>query len=322
MTQVAQQLSTAQNNQLSSSNGQTGVVKSFTENTVNTVLSRISAFQTEGGLKLPPDYSPENAVRSAWLILQGVKDMNKNPALQVCTTESVANSLLDMVLQGLNPVKKQCYFIVYGNQLQMQKSYLGTIAVAKRAGDVKDIISNTVYNEDVFEYEIDVASGVKKVTKHVQKLENIDIAKIKGFYAIVTKNDGTVYTEIMTFAQVQSSWKMGAAKGGSPAHKEFPDQMGCKTCINRALKVIIGSTDDADLYEEEINSETSFTASIKNEINGNANKGSIGFDDDEKPQQAEVLNQGDIKTDQPIIEVPKNDEVPQTELFADSKRGF
>ena len=74
-----------------------------------------------------------------------MKDKSGRPALEVCTRESIANSLLDMVVQGLSPAKTQCYFIVYGNKLQMNRSYFGTQAVLKRLTNVKDIWSNVIY---------------------------------------------------------------------------------------------------------------------------------------------------------------------------------
>ncbi len=276
-------------------NQQSSLAK-FNEDTVSNVLTKISGFQTNGDLKLPPDYSAENAVRSAWLMLQETVDMNKNLVLQSCSKESIANALLNMVVQGLNPIKKQCYFVPYGGKLLMQKSYMGTIAIAKRVGDVNDVVGNVIYMDDEFEYEIDPATGRKKIIKHIQKIENIDLAKIKGFYAIVIKNDKTVYTEIMTLSQVTSAWNMGNAKGGSPAHKQFPDQMGMKTVVNRALKVVIGSSDDSSLYEDEEPAETQFTANVKKEISDNANKDEIGFDEIPGTLQTEDL--------QPMIHIP------------------
>ena len=89
---------------------------------VDTVLSKIKDFEEAGELKLPANYSAANALKSAWLILQETKDRNDKPALVVCTKESVANALLDMVVQGLSPMKKQCYFIVYGSKLTLQRS--------------------------------------------------------------------------------------------------------------------------------------------------------------------------------------------------------
>lgn len=248
----------------------------FEEKTVDQVLSRIAQFQTVGDLRLPPNYSAENAVRTAWLILQETKDRNDKPVLEVCTRESIANALLEMVLKGLSPVKKQCYFIAYGSKLELEESYIGTIAIAKREAGVDEPFANIVYEGDVFEYEIDTATGRKKITKHEQKFENINPDKIRGAYAVVNFVDGSSNVEIMTMPQIRLAWAQGAARGNSPAHKNFPDQMAAKTVIGRALKIAIGSSDDSALFA---GSGDQVTASVQAEIKENANKKEIGFNE-------------------------------------------
>lgn len=260
-------------------------VAATTEKTVDIVLAKIHELTNGGGLKLPANYSAENAVRAAWLIIQETKDMNKRPALEVCTKESVATSLLDMVIQGLNPLKKQGYFIVYGNKLVWQRSYMGTITLSKRVAGVKDVKAVPIYEGDQFKYEIDVKTGRKAVTEHVQDFLNIDPQKLKGAYAVVTLQDGTVYCEIMNMKQIQSSWNMGKGGGNTTAHKNFPDEMACKTVIGRALKVAIGSTDDADLFEEDEQPMDPALATVTNEISNKANKTELDID------EAEVLNE-------------------------------
>lgn len=256
---------------------QNGVQK-FQETMVDMVLSRISYFQTNGDLKIPANYSPENAVRSAWLIIQDVKNMDKKPALEACTKESVANALLDMVLQGLSPVKKQCYFVVYGNKLTLQKSYMGNILVGKRVANIKEVKAVPVYEGDVFKYEINSITGRKKVIEHIQEFKNIDPDKTAGAYAIVTENDGGTWAEVMTMKQIKKAWAMGNAKGNSPAHKEFPDEMACKTVVNRALKVAIGSSDDGDLFMDEEQFDDIVSAGVKHQIAENANKKELAMD--------------------------------------------
>lgn len=263
---------------------QNGVQK-FSESTVDGVLKRISAFQSTGEMRLPSNYSAENAVRSAWLIIQETKNLDKRPALEVCTKESVANALLDMVLQGLSPVKKQCYFVVYGNKLVMQKSYMGTMAVSKRVANVKSVRALPIYKGDEFAFEIDTATGIKKVTKHVQSFENIDPANVIGAYAIVTYNDDTVRSEVMNMKQIRASWEMGQSKGNSKAHNGFADEMACKTVIGRALKIDINSSDDGDLFDEPIEPMDIHTANVQHQIAENGNKTEIGFDEDMSSQQ-------------------------------------
>jgi recombination protein RecT len=244
----------------------------FTEATVNSVLSRIAEIQATGEIVLPSDYVPENAVRAAWLVLQGVVDRGGNPALEVCTKESIANAFLDMVTSGLSVSKKQGYFVVYGNKLQFDQSYIGDIAIAKRVANVKEVNAVTVYKDDEFEYSVDFSTGRKNVTKHNQKLANIANDKIVGAYAIVTYNDGSSDSEIMTIDQIKTSWSMGGAKGNSPAHNKFPDQMCEKTVIARSLKIETSSSSDKGLLSDKP------ALDVQHEIKTKANKQSLDFE--------------------------------------------
>lgn len=234
------------------------------ENISEQVLSRIEQFQKDGSMILPKNYSVENHMKSAWLALQEVEDKEHHKALQICTKESIANSLLDMVLQGLSVSKKQGYFIVYGNKLIFQRSYFGTIALAKRAGGmVSEPVANVIYDGDDFQYEIDPKTAKVSIIKHSQKLENIDNSKIKGAYALVTLADGTTQVTIMSMQQILAAWGQGATKGNSPAHKNFAEEMAKKTVIGRACKAIINSSDDAWLYDGKEDDADSDKASIQ-----------------------------------------------------------
>lgn len=234
------------------------------ENISEQVLSRIEQFQKDGSMILPKNYSVENHMKSAWLALQEVEDKEHHKALQICTKESIANSLLDMVLQGLSVSKKQGYFIVYGNKLIFQRSYFGTIALAKRAGGmVSEPVANVIYEGDDFLYEIDPKTAKVAIVKHSQKLENIDNSKIKGAYALVTLADGTTQVTIMSMQQIRAAWGQGATKGNSPAHKNFAEEMAKKTVIGRACKAIINPSDDAWLYDGKEDDADSDKASIQ-----------------------------------------------------------
>ena len=228
------------------------------------VLLRIEQFQKDGSMILPKNYSVENHMKSAWLALQEVEDKEHHKALEICTKESIANSLLDMVLQGLSVSKKQGYFIVYGNKLIFQRSYFGTIALAKRAGGmVSEPVANVIYDGDDFLYEIDPKTAKVAIVKHSQKLENIDNSKIKGAYALVTLADGTTQVTIMSMQQIRAAWEQGTMKGNSPAHKNFAEEMAKKTVIGRACKAIINSSDDAWLYDGKEDDADSDKASIQ-----------------------------------------------------------
>jgi len=228
---------------------QTAVVKF--ENVADLVMKRVESFTADGGLVLPKSYSVGNNLKSAWLILQEAVDRNNKPVLEVCTKASIANALFDMVLQGLSVSKAQGYFIAYGNKLEFQRSYFGTVALAKRVGGgiKREPVANVIYEGDKFVYTIDPKTGLFQIIEHDQKIENIDDAKIKAAYAITTFEDGRTEVTIMTIDQIKKAWNQGATKGQSPAHKNFPAEMCKKTVIGRACKMVINSSDDAWLYE-------------------------------------------------------------------------
>ena len=134
---------------------------------------------------------------------------------------------------------------------------------------------------DDFEFEIDAATGRRKVTKHKQTLESIGADTILGAYAIYELNDGTVDTEIMNMSQIQASWEQGATNGKSPAHKKFPDQMAIKTVINRACKLLIRSSDDKILYDDEDKNLDYTKENVQHEIDENANGEILDIDAEE-----------------------------------------
>ena len=51
---------------------------------------------SKGLLQLPADYSADNALKFAMLMIPDVKDKDNVPALKVCTPESIQGVLLEM----------------------------------------------------------------------------------------------------------------------------------------------------------------------------------------------------------------------------------
>lgn len=254
------------------------------------VLAKIDAFEKSGELKLPKDYNSENALKSAYIILSDPK----NNILAKCSKESIAEALLKMVIYGVSPIKKQCYFIPYGDKLECSISYAGNIAIAKRYGNLKSIKGNAIFEGDTFEFEVDQTTGRRKITKHIQTLESVGTNKIKGAYAVYELKDGTIDVEVMNINQIQTSWGQGGSKGNSPAHKNFADQMAIKTVLNRACKLLISSSDDSVLYDSLEEETIDITdENVKHEVKTKANKEALDFDKSEIEEavveEAEIL---------------------------------
>ena len=282
-------------------------LKVIKQDVVDVVENHISKLKQSGDVKFPPSYSPENAMKSAWLILQDVKDKNGKPALEGCDRNSIANSLLDMVIQGLSPAKKQCYFVVYGGKLQLMRSYMGTVAVTKRLTGVKDVKAYVIYEGDEFATSFDFDTATLKVTKYEPQFENIDINKIKGAFAVIVGEDGPLHVEIMNFDQIKKSWNQGYAKGGSGAHKNFAEEMAKKTVINRACKMYANTSDDSDVLIEAFNNSTGneyqrdTEKEVKEEIEQKANKKPLGFKEDVHDVEYEEVEEKVTVSEEPAV---------------------
>lgn len=266
------------------------------KNITSSVLSKITSFQQSGELRIPKDYSPENALKSAWLVLQETKDRNNNPVLQSCSKESIANALLKMVVWGLSPLKKQGDFIAYGAQLDFTPEYTGNLVLAKRYGGLIKHNQRAIFKGDIFEFETDIEFPYRtRILKHQQSLENIG-GEVVGAYFAYELEDGTKDVEIMNISQIKAAWGQGGSKGNSGAHKNFSDQMAIKTVINRGCKLLIRGSDDSALYDKEDKESDPVFAQVQSDIQNNANRKAISF------EEAEVVEE--VKAKQPE---PKND---------------
>lgn len=214
------------------------------------VHNQLDKLVAEGNLSFPARYNASNAIQNAWMIIQDTKDRDNRPALDVCTVGSVMKAMLDTVIMGLNPAKKQVYYIVYGNKLEAQRSYFGTMAATKRVAGVADIWADVVYENDTF--KIGKKRGGWEVLTHETDFMNIDPEKIVAAYCTIEMEDGRTYTEVMNMAQIKTAWNK-SKNSKQTVHKEFPDQMAKRTVINRACKMFFNTSDDSDLIIDVFN---------------------------------------------------------------------
>lgn len=278
--------------------------------TVDFVATRVKEFEDSGELTFPKNYIPQNALKSAWLILQETQNMDHKFVLDHCTKESIANALLSMVVQGLNPDKKQCYFIAYGAKLMMQRSYFGSIAVAKMVNpNIEDIFGETVYEADEFEYS--KVRGKNVVTKHFQKIGNVNKGKIIAAYSTILYFSGKEESTILTFDQIKQAWKQskmnpvnddGHIKPNS-VHGKFTSDMCEKTVINKACKMVINSSSDKTIVSKFANEtdDAIVEARVDEDIEGNANGELIDVE-----IEGDVVGEG--ITDAEIVEMDKKAE--------------
>lgn len=269
------------------------------------VFNKVVALQAKGAIDFPNNYSVGNALKSAYLILQQATTREKKPVLQVCTQESIANALLDMVVQGLNPTKQQCYFIPYGNQLTLSRSYLGTIALTKRLKGVKDVVAYPIYQNDKLDIGFDILTGKTKINEFKPALDH-KAQDLIGALGIVVGENEILYLEYMNMEQIRNAWNQGTMKGNSPAHKNFPDQMAIKTVINRVCKKYVNAADDSDKIAdlisktaEEVDNE------LEIEMAENANAKELPLDEIEEVEFEEIQEiDGQVEIQDVIEDAP------------------
>jgi recombination protein RecT len=185
---------------------------------------------------------------------------------------------------------------------------MGTVAVTKRLKGIKDVVGIVIWEGDEFEFTIDPETFTKKIVKHNTKFENINIAKIKGAYGVVLRENLPPAIEIMSLDQIKKAWNQGYAKGNSPAHNNFTDEMCKKTAISRACKMLFNTSDDSDVLVASVNNtfddmeDTNYELAVEEEIKENANKEEVDFEKVKK-----------------ITEPPKAEEKVNPEKVADTK---
>lgn len=286
---------------------------------IEKVSDRIEAMKDEEGLALPANYSAQNALQAASLKLQSVKGRDGRPALTSCTQASVATALLDMVIQGLSPAKNQCYFIVYDNELQMQRSYFGTIAALKRLDSVEDIDAQVVHRGDKFEIGADEVGHII-VAKFEPSFANLDKELIGAFAFIKLTNGRTDYT-VMTKRQIDTSWSQSRNRQNRVQEK-FSDEMAKRTVLNRAAKMFINTSDDSDLLTGSINAATEAEYEEPKDVTATTEEESSTqlLADFKKAQAAEKKSNTPQGPDKPVeAEKVEDGETIESETKNDSK---
>lgn len=203
------------------------------------IIRRISEL-SNSGLVMPKDFSFATAIKMTMIRISELKDKNGKSALEVCTKESIANSLLKMCLQGLNCGLNQCYPIVRGNQLCIDPSYFGKVLMVKRIYPNWEPKPHVIRKDDEFELAIDNETGLTRLIKHKTSLENFDKDFI-GAYIYIPTATGDLDLYVMTAKQIKSAWAKSSSTTQA-THKAFDEKMIGKTIINSACNMIINST--------------------------------------------------------------------------------
>lgn len=186
------------------------------------------------GIAVPKGYNIGNEIETALFYIAQNTD-----AFQKCPEASIMSALRDMVMQGLSISKKQIYPIVYGNQLQMQRSYFGTITALKYLFPNYQVTANVIYKGDKYEYRYDEIGNYYYITNVQSSLENRDGQIVAAFGTIYdTSAKERIYGCVMTWAEIQKNWAKAKTHN---VQNDFPAEMAKRTLINRMCKMFVNT---------------------------------------------------------------------------------
>ena len=191
-----------------------------------TIQDYIVAMKSGIAAALPSVMTPERFTRIALSAVSG------NPRLASCEPSSFLAAMMTAAQLGLEPNTPlgQAYLIPYGKQCQFQLGYKGLIDLAWRSGEVADIQAETVYENDLWEYEL----GLNPKLRHVPA--DKDRGDPVRYYAVIRTKDGGSISAVMSSADVLAYAKKYSKSFGSGPWQTNFDEMAKKTVLKRALK--------------------------------------------------------------------------------------
>lgn len=162
----------------------------------------------------------------------------KTPKLLDCTPESFLGAVIQAAQLGLEPdgVTGMAHLIPYGGKVNFQPGFQGLMELARRSGDISQIVPRVVYGGDDFDYSYGLE---KDLLRHVPS-ETDQPGPITHVYCIIRLKDGTSRFEVWPMARIEAhaqrySQAYKQKKQDSPWITHFP-QMAMKTLVVAALK--------------------------------------------------------------------------------------
>lgn len=177
---------------------------------------------------LPKDFNKARFVQNAVALMNENKDLAKYPQAKIVP------GLLKGAYLGLDFFNKECYLIPYGQDLQFQVDYKGSIKLAKKYAvrPVDEIYARIVRDGDEFSEEVRDNEPIINF-----KPKPFNNGKIIGAFAVCQYKDGGSKVEVMSIEQLDAAKRMSKAQTGT-AWKFFAEEMYKKTVIRRLCKGI------------------------------------------------------------------------------------
>ena len=171
-----------------------------------------------------------------------------------CSPQSIVAAVMQCTMLGLSPIPQrgECYFVPYGDDVQMQIGYQGWILLAYKSGTVQSIRSACVYDGD----EFTPALGSESKITHKPGPNFGDPEKVTWAYAIAEiRGGGEVFALLPKTMIERLRMKSPMQKKGiNGAWKSDYDKMAQAKAIKQVLKLVPREDEwrSADFLDESI----------------------------------------------------------------------
>jgi recombination protein RecT len=192
---------------------------------------------------LPKHLTPERVVRIALMA------MLKTPALRTCTKMSLVQCILNCSSMGIEPDGRRAHLIPFNDRKSgltictLIIDYKGMVELVRRSGEVSDIHSDVVCENDHFEHQY--GSGSHLVHKPALKR-----GKVLAAYSYVKLRDGSESFEVMSAEEIEAIRKRSKAANFGPWVTDW-SEMAKKTVFRRHGKWLPFSSDIRQVIEAD-----------------------------------------------------------------------
>ena len=227
----------------------------------DTVQQALQKMIPQFAMVLPKHLTPERLCRVA------LNACHSTPKLLDCDRKSLFSAVMRSAQLGLEPdgVLGQAYLIPFKRSFQVDGKwqsvlevqfivgYKGLIDLARRSGDVSNIIAKEVYSED--EFSVDWSQEIPFT--HKPKMEG-ERGEVTHFWAMARFKDGGFHWDYLTVAEVNAIRDKGNG-GKNAVWKDHYIEMGKKTAIRRIAKYLPMSVQKAAITEDLMDAGKAFS---------------------------------------------------------------
>jgi recombination protein RecT len=193
---------------------------------------------------LPKNFNRQRFIQNSLAVL------NTNPGLAKYNKSQLLLGLIRGAYLGLDFMSNECYLVPYGNSVNFQLSYTGSIKFVKKYSirPIQDIYAKAVREGDTFHASI--KDGRPTLDFEPLPFSNKEIV---GVFAVVIYQDGGMEYETMTKEEVEKVRNNYSKASNSGAWKTSWEQMALKSVLRRLTKRIqvdFESVEAHDAWEE------------------------------------------------------------------------